>query len=287
MKVFLSWSGPRSRHVAESLRAWLPRVLQAVKPWMSEEDLSSGTRWSNEIAAELESTRAGIICVTPENQHNAWLVFEAGALSKTLSQTMVCPYLKDLAKDQLSGPISQFQGALADKEGTKRILLALNSALKEHSIGASEMDEIFDVWWPKLEGALAECPEVPGPKKVRSTDEILAEILENSREQLRREDLRVERSRGIDDKIGGLFEQMETHSNSMKGLGEEAKTLKKLFASRGADLSVFPDFDEQNMTKMLSGMRELQGINQDFTERLLSPPPQQGGTDEEELAPKA
>lgn len=118
MKVFISWSGARSKNVAEILRSWVPKVLQAVRPWMSDEDISTGTRWSAEIASELEISKAGIVCITPENQHNPWLMFEAGALSKTLTETFVCPYLFDLSPSQLSGPISQFQATLATKEGT-------------------------------------------------------------------------------------------------------------------------------------------------------------------------
>ena len=93
MNLFLSWSGPRSKHIAESLRNWIPKVLQAVKPWMSDQDISMGARWSPEITKKLEDSKVGVICLTPENQHNPWLMFEAGALSKTVDHTYVCPYL--------------------------------------------------------------------------------------------------------------------------------------------------------------------------------------------------
>ena len=108
MKVFLSWSGARSKFLAEALRLWIPRVIQSVKPWMSDEDISAGARWSKDLSLQLSEAKLGIICVTPENQNNPWLLFEAGALSKTLDHTNVCPFLHELSPGQLAGPLSQF-----------------------------------------------------------------------------------------------------------------------------------------------------------------------------------
>ena len=96
MKVFISWSGQRSHYIADSLRGWLPRVIQSLRPWMSDEDIAAGSRWLPEIAKELSDARVGVLCITPENQSSPWLLFEAGALSKTLDQTFVCPLLFDM-----------------------------------------------------------------------------------------------------------------------------------------------------------------------------------------------
>jgi hypothetical protein len=90
--VFISWSGLRSGAVAEALRNWLPKVINALKPWLSTTDIDKGARWSTDVAVRLEVAKAGIICLTPSNLHSDWILFEAGALSKTLQNTFVSPY---------------------------------------------------------------------------------------------------------------------------------------------------------------------------------------------------
>ena len=39
MKVFISWSGEKSKKIAEVFRDWLPQVIQAIEPFVSFEDI--------------------------------------------------------------------------------------------------------------------------------------------------------------------------------------------------------------------------------------------------------
>jgi RNA polymerase sigma factor (sigma-70 family) len=180
LKVFISWSREVSKAGAEALREWLPRVLQAVKPWMSASDIFKGARWSAEIARELESTRVGIICVTRENLNSQWLLFETGALSKTLVDTFVCPYLIDLEPAELTGPLAQFQASRSDREDTKRLVKTINAAALESGLSEKRLDEAFDVWWPQLESSLKSIrtARTVKPPPVRSDRQILEEMLE-------------------------------------------------------------------------------------------------------------
>ena len=94
MKVFLSWSGQRSKAVADLLAKWTPHVIQAVEPWISSA-IDKGARWQSETAARLEDVKVGIVCLTPGNLSEPWILFEAGALSKTTGSS-VCTFLFDL-----------------------------------------------------------------------------------------------------------------------------------------------------------------------------------------------
>ena|SRR6185312_7799939 len=61
--IFISWSGKRSLYAAEALREWLPNVIQAAKPWMSERDIEKGARGLTEVGNALEGMKVGIICL--------------------------------------------------------------------------------------------------------------------------------------------------------------------------------------------------------------------------------
>jgi hypothetical protein len=186
MKVFLSWSGEVSKQVALALRDWLPKVIQAIEPWMSSEDIEKGTRWSSDIAKELATTKAGIVCVTPDNQNAAWLNFEAGALSKTVEKEMVCPYLFELKSSDLIGPLVQFQAAEANKADTLRLLSTLNRAITPKPLSDTMLSEAFENWWGKFESRIAAI-SLAAPIEIipRTTGDMIEEVLDIVREQAR------------------------------------------------------------------------------------------------------
>jgi uncharacterized protein YegP (UPF0339 family) len=69
------------------------------------------------------------------------------------------------------------------------MLTALNNALGDDKILQPAFETSFQKWWPDLEQALSRCPTLEGiPPPDRSERALLEEILENTREQLRREE---------------------------------------------------------------------------------------------------
>ena len=117
MKVFISWSGHRSGAVASALQLWIPRVIQFVRPWISSQSIDAGSRWSSEIAGALEETRLGVICLTSENLSSPWILFEAGALSKAVTETLVIPYLLDFEARELERSTSSVSGCYGGRSG--------------------------------------------------------------------------------------------------------------------------------------------------------------------------
>ena len=194
MKIFLSWSGELSHKVALELREWLPLVIQSVEPYVSSEDIDKGSRWSVDIAKELEDSSFGILCVTPHNIDATWLNFEAGALSKAFSTSNVSPFLFGLKPSDLKkSPLLHFQSTLYDKKDLLKLILSINNALGIDKLDDTKLSLTFDVWYERLKGKLDPLlKETTAKVEVKSSDltqnkanEAVEEILELTREQFK------------------------------------------------------------------------------------------------------
>jgi hypothetical protein len=179
--IFISWSGPRSRHVAETLKTWLPTLLQSAKPWMSESDIEKGTRGLDEIGKALAGIKIGITCLTPENLNASWILYEAGALAKALDdKTRLCTYLLGGLKPQdVPPPLGMFQATRPEKADTRKLVSTINVSVNEEPVPDSNLDTLFDKMWPDLEASISSMPAPTAkiPAK-RSTEEMISEILE-------------------------------------------------------------------------------------------------------------
>ena len=181
MKLFISWSGERSQALAQALHEWLPLVLHYVEPWLSEADVSAGERWAQAVAKELEASNFGIICVTPENVGSPWVLFEAGALAKSMQGAKVIPLLLNLEFSDITGPLAQFQAKKVERSGLGEVVQSINHAT-DHAIPDDRVRQLFVALWPELEKRMAEIPkEVPTEKHMRPHHEILEELVTSVR----------------------------------------------------------------------------------------------------------
>lgn len=181
MKVFVSWSGKRSKALAVALKEWLPLILQYANPWVSDKDISAGDRWAQAIAGELESSNFGILCITPENINSEWILFEAGALSKSMLDAKVIPLLFGLELSDLSGPLSQFQALKVDQQGMLDLAKAIN-AVAENKAADATIEQLVPVLWGQLQQKLDAIPNKEiSAKHMRPQTEILEELVSQVR----------------------------------------------------------------------------------------------------------
>ena len=185
MKIFISWSGDLSKNIAEIFRQWIPAVIQAAKPYYSPDDITKGTRWGTEISKELDASKIGIICLTQQNLESPWIMFEAGALSKNIEKSKVVPLLFGIEPSDIQGPLVQFQAAKFSKVEMKKVIKMINAELGDISLSSDVLDNVYEMWWTKLEAQIKEVEEKAkgtNNKDVRSERDLLEEVLSLTRE---------------------------------------------------------------------------------------------------------
>lgn len=129
----------------------VPSVIQSLGTFVSSEDIDKGARWSSDIAKEVEDSIFGILCVTKENLIASLLSFEAEALSKTMDKSFVTPFLFNIKRAEVDGPILQFQSTIFEKSDIRKLIHTLNKACGKIGISEQMLDKTFDVWYPTLE----------------------------------------------------------------------------------------------------------------------------------------
>jgi len=179
MDVFISWPGPRSRAVAEALKKYLPMIVNDLNPWLSTSDIGKGSRSTEEIAAALTNARAGIICLTPNNLKEPWVLFEAGAIAKTVREKpLACTLLIGLEISDVSGLLAQFQATKPTKADMLKMVKDLNKALGQSALEERQVEDTFELCWPKLQQTLDNLPTDGSTTRPERTErELLTELV--------------------------------------------------------------------------------------------------------------
>lgn len=181
MKVFISWSGDRSKAVAKAYKVFLQGLVQSIEPWMSERDIAKGAAWFDEIMQALKGAKFGVICVTPENLDAPFLLFEAGALGGHFGKSHVAPLLIDVDHKSLKPPLSQFQGTLSNEKDILQLVETMMKAAVEAGDKVPDPETFKRLWghlWKDLDAELKKVQGAGQPKvEKRSADELSEEIL--------------------------------------------------------------------------------------------------------------
>jgi len=200
-----------------------------------------------------------------------------------------------MSAGELSGPITQFQAHKLDKNGILRVLIALNGSL-ELKLPEAELGEILDVWWPHLEQELLKIgPAVTLPQS-RPMQEQLDELLSLAREQIRRENLRLENARNKDERMekmlalmdqsmAGAASNQRNFAQFQHGMSQIIAAIEKsgagpidpsemdtlmLSALKGLQA---PPIDLQAMRQVREDMGDLYQQQRKHAERLIKPEP--------------
>lgn len=273
MRIFISWSGNRSKFIAETLRWWLPNVIQCLEPFISSQDIQKGARGSTVISENLEAASVGIICLTPENQKAPWILFEAGALSK-IATSHVCTFLYELEPSDVERPLGEFQHTKCEREDILALITTLNRLVKVGNPLTSErLHETFEMWWPAFDAQLKKIPSpdtpLPEPRTEESkTDEMLY-LLRRLAEQAPRRAAAIPL---LDTLLAKHFVLSETARDLLLRLRDESllpletaltivspETLTSMLANK--IVSTMPDIDGEWLTLTNKGV---QMVNQIF-----------------------
>lgn len=240
-KVFISWSGETSKRIAEVFKEWIPNVLQMVEPYFTPNDIEKGARWGKEISEQLEASKVGIFCLTKENLNSKWMMFEAGAISKNISASSVCPILFDLDFSDLEGPLTQFQLSKFSKVEMLQLLRTINKSCDDGKLADKTLDTVFEKWWDELNAKINQImvADKSNTGKIRSDRDLIEEILFISR-GLNRSALRPELVDSLSHFQYMLREQLRSHISTIVGLSTVASM----------------DLDAANNNEALVRMRE-------------------------------
>lgn len=119
-KTFISWSGNKAKICADFLSNLLNRIFEENDIVFYSRQIIDGRMWIKEIDRALEDSKIGIILVTREDISRPWLNFEAGALYKSICDSLVIPVFIDV-EDKIvlaEHPLKLFQSSVHfDLEG--------------------------------------------------------------------------------------------------------------------------------------------------------------------------
>jgi hypothetical protein len=160
-------------------------VIQGTEPWVSTQDLESGSLWVSDLNQQLSVSATGIVCITQENKNAPWIHFETGALAKGLTKAHVCTFLIDLKPEDIANPLGQFNHTLPTRDSMWKLVKSFNERLKGPShLEESVLTQLFGVFWPKFEEEFRQVLEdnkSTAQATARTAESYLIEILENTR----------------------------------------------------------------------------------------------------------
>lgn len=196
MKIFLCWSGDRSRACARAMKQCLVDLNQALglegaarfEPFHSD-DIDKGAAWFRAVSLELAQADAAVLVLTPENAGSAWMHFEAGAVVSQMLRhessagpdappERLFTYLFGFAQgERPSGPLSAYQATEATYEDSRamvRSLLRVAGAPDALPVRPGSEADAFETAWRGFATQLHAIRAVPITAVCAGLDRVVA-----------------------------------------------------------------------------------------------------------------
>lgn len=204
----------------------IEQVLQVAEPWIST-DIEKGKKWSNEIAVKLSESKVAIIVLTSDNLDSKWVHFEAGAIARN-SDAHVCTLLFDVNPTDVKQPLSQFQHTKFDRNEILKLIKTINNYISKSGVKAlkeSNLESVFDTFWPKLEASMSTVPDSEAETTERTDRELIEEslqILRSFKSNTKSSEVLEVSEKDLDDILDYWIERYADQNN----IGYNSKDLK-------------------------------------------------------------
>lgn len=218
MKIFICWSGGRSHSLATALKTYLPKFIPALETadepanlFLSDE-IVKGVRWFDAVDEQLETSDAGLVCVTREALQSGWIHFEAGALARAVRKKerqkkatgALYTYLLGVESSELRGPLSEFQATKFEREDNKRLCAAIVNCMKNGAPTREIWEKAFDENWKSFEKEVKKIKPLPAEKLIPGLEEMFRRKTFNEPLEECTRQAWIDRFTGVRETIAGL-----------------------------------------------------------------------------------
>lgn len=171
--VFLSWSGNKSKDMAQIFSYYLPYILQGRTCFFSPDEIPKGVGWYQYIGEALKNAECGIVFLTRDNISNPWILFEGGGLfSKGRVNVLLCDMGKEDANNHIWANINLT--SVDEAEVYKMIQSLYASTRLEFSEDVLKAN--FNRYWPTMKEAFDKVL-MPHSKLVKESSNIPKELV--------------------------------------------------------------------------------------------------------------
>lgn len=281
-KVFISWSGELSKELASTINEWLHEVIQTIDTYFSPNDIEKGSKWDAEISKNLEASSVGLICLTPDNLNSRWILFEAGALSKTVDKSRVCTILFNISPTDVEQPLAGFQATPFSKEEFEKLIKTIfencETGIHEFSVVKKSFDRCWDDFEAKVKTLLTKPSKKTEPR--RDQRDILEEILALTRSltmERERMPIRMLSNENLERAVMGLERHSKAlmrvidsfNSNNENSNIREMKRLIESFERLCIDLNCPPEYIHSILSRLGDNSQLMRDVQNNSEHRLL------------------